>query len=139
MTLVLAVKAQEAAVTSGYAEVLRRKNIIKRSAVAGADGKATITLPGIQVASLPRYLVYESFKIYSDSSTLTPTITLYEAEVLPQNFVGGSDRGDLNEWTEYPALYTTDSIIVQWTGADVGANCYMRAQVSDIELVPVRI
>ena len=139
MTLVLAVKSQAAVVTQGYAEVLARINTFRRNAFADSGGEATIIIPGIEVASLPRFLVYESFKVLCNGSASTPNITVYEGSEAPENFIGGSDRGDLNEWVELPSLYTTDPIIIKWTGADEGANCTVRVQSREIHLVPVRI
>ena len=134
MTLVIASKANIAAQTNGVAEVLIKRESFRRSAVA-TGGTGTITLPGL---TSQRWYAYESIKIFCDSVNI-PDITLYEDEALSQNFIGGSDRGDLNEWVEFPPLYTRDIVIIQWTNADANSNCFARVQRAEIEFVPVRI
>jgi hypothetical protein len=137
VTVLAGTKAVPGIIT-GLAEVLVSRAIRNILAVAEADGTATAELDAPLSQSATVYRVYESIKIFSDSATI-PGITLYERGILPQNFIGGSDRGDLNEWTENPELFTTEKVILQWTGADVGANCYARVQYREVTLVSVSV
>jgi hypothetical protein len=137
-TLLVGTKSQQSLSNIATAEVLVRRDVLRRSEVVDAGGEATITLPGLETASWKRYYIYESIKIFSDSISVS-RLTMYEGEILPQFFLGGTDRGNLNEWTENPPLYTDSPVHFQWTGADTGALCFLRAQISEVIMIPVNV
>lgn len=137
MTVLAGTKAAPGEI-QGLAEVLVSRTVYRDSAVTQIDGTATIGIPAPLSQSLASYHVLESVKVFSESATI-PAITMYEREVTPQNFIGGSDRGDLNEWTENPELFTTEPVIIQWTGADPGTECFARIQYREVTLVSVNV
>jgi hypothetical protein len=136
-TFLIGAKSQASAQVA-VAEVTLRRISERRSAIADANGIATIEIPGIEFTSFQQFNVYESLKVFSDSSDIS-TFTMYEGEEEPQYFLGGTDRGNLNEWTENPPLYTNEKVIFQWTGASVGALCYLRIQMSQVIMIPVKV
>lgn len=124
---------------SGITPVLRERRVTKFSEVADASGVASFEIPPIQVASSGRMVIQlESVKIFADSANLL-TFVMYEGDVLPQNFIAGTDRGNLNEWVEDPPLETPEKITGRWSGAVQGDPCHARVQYSIIEYVPIRV
>ena len=137
-TMIVGLKANPAASSGGIAELTTARYVWNRNVLADGDGIATIELPGLDVSSIQGFKVYESIKIYSDSANDT-IVTIYENEASPQFFVGGSDQGNLNEWSENPPLYTDKKLIIQWTGCVEGDTCFARIQFSEVVFVPVRV
>lgn len=136
-TLVQGTKLLASQQLVGVAEFLLSRTTTKLNTTADG-GVAAITIPGVVAAQEQRWNVLESFKVYSDSSEET-TLVIYEGEIAYQNFIGGTNKGNLNEWVENPEIWTQQDITLQWTGCSAGAVCYVRAQYRTVSLVPVGI
>ena len=135
---VLSGKRTTAAPGIGQAELTTRYVVERLNGVVDGSGECLLSIPAPSSVATNVYNVFESVKIFCNSGTI-PTITLYEEEATPRYFVGGSDRGDLNEWEELHGLRTQKAFLLEWTGADVGSDCYARVQYREIELIAVSV
>ena len=97
-------------------------------AIAGANGVADILLPP---DTRTQAQLLERINIASTSTTLTPEVFVYIGDAaVDQNCVDYTPAGKRDVSVNNPAIYVpgTSSLLVRFTGCDVGAECTVRIQ-----------
>lgn len=103
---------------------------ITRAYSATADASGTATVSSLQLdAGL--FWSIEHMVCWASSGARS-TFRLYENTVDPLQLMDGTDAGNfcVADWSTGLLLSPSSLLLMQWTGADVGAACRVRLQAS---------
>jgi hypothetical protein len=97
---------------------------LNESRTATADGN------GRAIAQLGPLRSFESWEIKrttvsSTSTTLIPTARVYRGAIAPSRLIDGTYTGTLDTTQTDMTLTSGDSVVAEWTGADVGSSCIL--------------